>query len=46
MIPWWVDHVLPSVVAGILLGVVGYLKLHFEKSWPYWGRRHEEDKDK
>lgn len=42
MTAWWVDHVLPSITAGGVLGVAGYLKLHFEKAWPYWGRRHEE----
>ena len=41
MTGWWVDHVLPSFVAGAGVGGIGYVKLHFEKAWPYWGRRQE-----
>lgn len=39
MAGWWVDRVLPGVVGGTALLVAGYIKLHFEKKWPYWGRR-------
>lgn len=39
MIAWFVDRVLPGVLGGGILAVAAYLKLHFEKRWPYWGRQ-------
>lgn len=37
---FWLDRVLPGVIAGQLTVAVAYIKLHFEKDWPYWGRKH------
>jgi hypothetical protein len=39
MAVWWLDKVLPGVVGGLVLGVIAYVRLYFEKRWPYWGRR-------
>jgi hypothetical protein len=40
---FWVVRVLPGVVAGAILGVAGYIRLHFEKKWPFWGRTQRGD---
>ena len=44
MTGWWIDRVLPGFASTSVVAVAGYVKLHFEKRWPYWGRKHGEGK--
>ena len=38
------DRVIPGTATGTVLGTTAYIKLHFEKSWPYWGRNKKKIK--
>lgn len=46
MTAWLVDRLLPPVCATQLALLAAYLRLHFEKRWPYWGRREEDEERK
>ena len=35
---WFLDRMLPGLCTSTLVIIGTYLKLHFEKAWPYWGR--------
>jgi hypothetical protein len=41
VLAWFLDRVLPGMATGLILGTIGYIKLHFEKKWPYWGKTKE-----
>lgn len=42
---WFVDRVLPGVIDGQILLTIAYVRLHFEKKWPYWGRTRRDDEN-
>jgi hypothetical protein len=35
---WWLYRVIPSLVTAGIIGGAGYVKLWFDKKWPFWGR--------
>jgi len=37
-VEWFVDRVLPGVLISQLVLSLAYIRLYFERRWPFWGR--------